>query len=78
MRSVDRAKILEIVSRHAGITPAEVTAEAYPEFIPGSADFRTAKIRVFQQLQDLKKHGQIIRAGIVPGTKDTGIWRAVA
>ena len=78
MRYVDRARILEIVRGHTGITPIEVTAEAYPEFIPGSADFRTAKIRVFQQLQDLKKHGQIIRAGIVPGTKDTGIWRAVA
>ena len=77
MRYVDTPKVMEIIRGHPDITAIELTAHAYPQYKPGSSDFRMARLRVYRQIQSLKTHGRIYRTGTVPGTKDTGIWRAV-
>ena len=78
MRYVDRADILEIVRGNPDISSPEVARKAYPDLAPGSADMTLARLRTYNHLQDLKRHGQIYISGRVPGTKCTSKWRAVA
>ena len=74
MRYADREAILQIVRENPGISTPEVARMAYPGISEG--DRADARCRVYHQLQELKRHGRIIRTGTVPGTKATSTWEA--
>ena len=77
MRYVERSDILTIVRENPDLTAHQVALKAYPDIWPESSNFRTAKIRVYSQLQDLKRNGQVIISGTIRSPKVASTWRAV-